>query len=144
MRGPARILLVEDNYEEALLTERAFANAGLGTQLLRVSGGAEALAYLRRQGQWAGSNDPLPAVVVLDLHMQGMDGLAFLREIRADPALSKLPVVLLTSDDGDPVRAEAYRHHVNSFVKKPVMAEQYVLVARQLGQYWTSVNLPPP
>jgi CheY-like chemotaxis protein len=139
-----RILLVEDNLDEALLAQRAFANAGLGGNLVRVTNGAEALLYLRRQGPWSGNTDPRPSVVVVDLHMPTMGGLEFLEALRADAGLAQLPVVMLTSDDADDVRREAYRRHVNSFVRKPALHEQFVLVARQLGQYWTSVNLPPP
>jgi two-component system, response regulator len=145
MNGQQRILLVEDNDDDADLTIMAFTEAKVSNPVLRVTDGVEALDYLFCRGRWA-ERDPedVPAIILLDLKLPRMTGLEVLAALRADERTRHLPVVMLTSsaDDGD--RLAAYESHVNSYVRKPVDYDQFVLAVRQLGVYWVLLNLPAP
>ena len=136
------ILLVEDNDDDADLTETAFRDANIANPIVRVRDGVEALAQLH------GSNGEgvatLPVVVLLDIKLPRIGGLDVLKRIRNTEATKHLPVVILTSSDEDRDRAEAYNHFANSYVRKPVDYDAFVTASRQLGLYWTVTNLPPP
>lgn len=140
-----QILLVEDNDDDATLTEMAFAEARTGSALIRVRDGVDALDFLFGQGSYT-NRDPsdLPAVVLLDLKLPRLDGLEVLGAIRRDARTRHLPVVILTSSDEDTDRLAAYDLHANSYVRKPVAYERFVETARQLGLYWMALNLPAP
>jgi two-component system response regulator len=139
------ILLVEDNDDDAELTARAFKRAHIANPLTRVRDGVEALDYLFVRGSYQ-QRDPadLPAVVLLDLNLPGLDGVSVLKAIRAHPRTKYLPVVILTSSSQDQDRLSAYENHANSYVQKPVDYEQFVTAANQLGLYWTVLNMQPP
>jgi two-component system response regulator len=138
------ILLVEDTDDDADLTIRAFKEAKIGNPVVRARDGVEALDYLFARGPFTGRHAGLPGVVLLDLKMPRMGGLEALRHIRIAPETQHLPVVILTSSTEDSDRLQAYSHHANSYVRKPVNYDEFVSAARQLGLYWTVVNLPPP
>ena len=139
------ILHVEDNDDDAELTERAFAEANIKTPVLRARDGVEALDYLFCRGQHAGrSNLDLPAVVLLDLGLPRLNGIEVLTAIRAEPRTRHLPVVVLTSSNEERDRLDAYGQNVNSYVQKPGAYHDFVTAARQLGQYWMELNQPPP
>jgi two-component system response regulator len=139
------ILLVEDNDDDAELTERAFQEARIANPLVRVRDGVEALDFLFRRGQHAGRAAwEQPAVVLLDLKLPRLNGLDVLKAVRADPRTAHLPVVILTSSAEETDRLTAYEHHANSYVQKPVDAEQGIEAARQLGLYWVVLNQPAP
>ena len=139
------ILLVEDNDDDAELTAMAFREANIANRLLRVEDGVEALDYLFGRGQHAGRGPAgLPAVVLLDLNLPRLSGLDVLAALRADERTKHLPVVVLTSSTEEQDRMQAYRHHANSYVQKPVDYDQFVAAARQLGLYWTVLNIRPP
>jgi two-component system response regulator len=137
------ILLVEDDDNDAELTDMAFRRARIANPLVRVRDGAEALDYLFARGTFAGLVEA-PAVVLLDLKLPRVGGLDVLRELRAAPLTQYLPVVILTSSDEDRDRLQAYAHRANSYVRKPVDYDQFVEAARQLGLYWTVLNRPAP
>lgn len=139
------ILLVEDNDDDAELTQRAFTNANVINRLVRAGDGVEALDYLFGRGQHAG-RDVLdaPAVVLLDLKLPRLPGVEVLKAIRADERTKHLPVVILTSSNEDKDRMSAYEHFANSYIRKPVDYDQFVVAARRLGLYWTVLNQPPP
>lgn len=139
-----QILHIEDSDDQAELTRRAFEHAGLAQHLVRVKNARQAMDYLTRSGPYAQLRSALPAVVLLDNQLPGMSGLEFLEALRAEPSLDGLPVVMLSGSESDALLRAAYRLRVNSFVQKPTSHEQFALVARQIGQYWTAVNLPPP
>jgi two-component system response regulator len=145
MTAQQTILLVEDNDDDAELTMLAFAEAKISNPVLRLSDGVEALDYLLCRGRWA-SRDPsdVPAVVLLDLKLPRLSGLEVLAALRADDRTRHQPVVVLTSSAEDGDRIAAYGAHVNSYVRKPVDYDQFVLATRQLGMYWMLLNLPPP
>jgi two-component system response regulator len=139
------IVLVEDNDDDADLTIMAFSEAKVSNPVVRLTDGVEALDYLFCRGQWA-ARDPadLPAVVLLDLNLPRVGGLEVLAGLRADPRTMHLPVVVLTSSAEEGDRLAAYDHHANSYVRKPVDYDQFVVATRHLGVYWVLLNLPPP
>jgi len=139
------ILLVEDNDDDAELTVMAFREAKIANPVLRLEDGVEALDYLFARGKHAGRDaSDKPAVVLLDLNLPRLGGLDVLEALRADEQNKHLPVVVLTSSTEDKDRLAAYRHHANSYVQKPVDYDQFVTAARQLGLYWTVLNVRPP
>ncbi|HYQ05161.1 MAG TPA: response regulator [Polyangiaceae bacterium] len=138
----APILLIEDNDDDADLTEMAFRDANISNPIVRVRDGVEALALLHGNG--AASPAPLPVVVLLDLKLPKVGGIEVLKSIRASDATRHLPVVVLTSSDEDRDRIEAYAHFANSYVRKPVDYDAFVAASRELGLYWTVTNVPPP
>lgn len=139
------ILLVEDNEDDAELTARAFSRAKIANPLVHVTDGVEALDYLFGRGRFADRDvRVLPVVVLLDLKLPRLDGLDVLKAIRAGDQTRFLPVVMLTSSDLDRDRLAAYRHQVNSYVRKPVGYDQFADAACQVGLYWIAVNLAPP
>lgn len=139
------ILLVEDNDDDAELTQRAFRAARISNALVRMRDGVEALDYLLGRGQWANRDlNDLPAIVLLDLNLPRVGGLEVLKVIRATEYIKHLPVVVLTSSDEDKDRLAAYRQFANSYVQKPVAYEEFVAATRDLGLYWLVLNSPAP
>lgn len=138
----APILLVEDNDDDAELTEMAFRDAKVSNPLVRVRDGVEALELLR--GPNGAGAESLPVVVLLDLKLPRIGGIEVLKAIRAREQTRHLPVVILTSSAEDRDRVEAYAHLANSYVQKPVDYDDFVTASRQLGLYWTVTNVPPP
>ena len=139
------ILLVEDNDDDAELTIMAFKEAKITNPIVRVSDGVEALDYLFARGRYASRRqDELPMVVLLDLKLPRMGGIEVLKEVRASPLTKYQPVVILTSSAQEQDRVAAYDNHANSYVRKPVDYDQFVAATRQLGIYWSVLNLPPP
>jgi two-component system response regulator len=138
------ILLVEDNADDEALTLRAFAKNKITNPVFVARDGQEALDYVFAEGSHAG-RDPAdrPAVVLLDLKLPKLDGLAVLRRIRADERTRVLPVVILTSSKEEQDIIEGYRSGCNSYVRKPVDFDQFLDAARQLGLYWLLLNEPP-
>lgn len=137
------ILLIEDNPDDVELTRIAFAEAGIGHQLVVVRDGAEALDYLFAQGRHAGRDvHDQPAIVLLDLNLPKLDGREVLQAIRGDARTRALPVVVLTTSD-EPFDVEAtYALGVNSYIRKPVDFEQFVAAVKQIGLYWLVLNQP--
>ena len=132
------ILLVEDNPDDAELTRIAFAETGGEYRLRVVSDGAEAVSYLQ-----ACTLDELPALVLLDLNLPKLDGREVLQAIRAAPATSKLPVVVLTTSAEPFDVDQVYALGANSYIQKPVEYDRFVEVVRQIGLYWLALNQPP-
>jgi two-component system response regulator len=137
------ILLVEDNDDDAELTEMAFRDANIANPIIRVRDGLEALARLHGSPR-ANAEDALPAVVLLDLKLPRLSGLEVLKRIRDTESTRRLPVVILTSSDEERDRIQAYDQHANSYVRKPVDYDEFVAASRGLGLYWTITNVPPP
>lgn len=140
--GP--ILLAEDNPNDVELTISALKGLNLANEIVVVNDGAQALDFLFRRNTF-GNRPPLqPAVIMLDLKMPRVDGLEALRQIRADPGLHTLPVVILTSsrEENDVVRG--YELGANAYVVKPVDFDQFTAAVGQLGVFWALVNEPPP
>lgn len=139
-----RILLAEDSAADVELTLEALGQSRLANEVVVVRDGAEALDYLFRRGAHAGRPDGNPAVVLLDLKMPKVDGLQVLKQVKADPSLRQVPIVMLTSSREEQDLVESYRLGVNAYVVKPVDFGRFVEAVKQLGMFWAVVNEPPP
>jgi CheY-like chemotaxis protein len=144
MTSQQSILLVEDNDDDAELASLAFKEANIVNPLIRIDDGVAALDYLFGRGEHAGRPEELPAVVLLDLNLPRLSGIEVLAAIRGNERTRHLPVVILTSSSEDRDRLGAYDNRANSYVQKPVDQDQFVTAVRQLGLYWTLLNLPAP
>lgn len=138
-----RILLCEDDPLDVDLTLRALATLGLDQRVDVVRDGEEALDYLYRRGAHAERGGAEPAVIVLDIKMPRVSGIDVLRQIKTDPQLRLIPVVMLTSsrERGD-VEA-SYQSGSNAYVVKPVDYQEFVAAIHTVGAFWASVNEPP-
>lgn len=138
------ILMADDDDDDRLLTRDAVAEAGLEGNLLFVQNGEELLDYLCRRGKYhEPSSAPRPGLILLDLNMPLKDGREALREIRADPELRRIPVVVLTTSKADTDIGAIYELGANSFISKPFQFEALVAVMKMLSQYWfKTVELP--
>lgn len=137
------ILLVEDDPNDVLLTERAFKKANIANELHVERDGAAALDYLLGPGA-GGPDRPSPTLVLLDLNLPKMDGVEVLRRLRAQEPTRRLPVVILTSSNEERDIAGCYDLGANSYIRKPVDFEQFAEAVRSLGLYWLVLNEPPP
>lgn len=140
--GVITFLLVEDDDIHAHLVTRSLDKSGQSSRVVRVADGAEALAYLHRQGPYAGC--PRPDVVLLDLKLPKLDGHEVLAAIKEDEDLKTIPVVVMTTSRAEADRAKAYMHHANSYVVKPVDFEKFQQLVRDLSLYWGVWNEAPP
>lgn len=135
------ILLVEDNPADVLLTEEALLDSKLSVRLDTVKDGEEALAYLRRQGEHA--DVPVPDLILLDLNLPRKDGRELLKDIKGDPALKVIPVVILTTSESEEDVLKSYELHANCYITKPVGFEQFIKVVHSIQSFWFSiVRLP--
>ncbi len=139
-----RILLAEDNPNDAELALCALDEHRLAHEVMVVRDGAEALDYLFRRGRHAGRPAGHPVVAFLDLKMPRVDGLSLLRQMKADPELRTIPVVMLTSSREEQDVVRSYQAGANAYVVKPVDFQEFVKAVKQLGQFWVHVNEPPP
>lgn len=139
---PVEVLLVEDNPGDVRLTREALKEGKVRNHLSVAPDGVEALAFLRREGRYADA--PRPDVILLDLNLPKKDGREVLQEIKGDPALRSIPVVILTSSQAERDIAEAYALHANCYITKPVDLDQFITVVRSIEDFWfTIVKLPP-
>jgi two-component system response regulator len=138
------ILLAEDDPKDVELTLVALGEHNLANKVVVAWDGAEALDYLYRRGAYTGRPPDQPLVVLLDLKMPKVDGLEVLRQIKGDPTLKTIPVVMLTSSCQEQDIVESYNLGVNAYVVKPVGFERFVKVIKQLGLFWVLTNEPPP
>jgi CheY-like chemotaxis protein len=139
-----RILLVEDNENDAELTLEALSEHNLANEVDLVRDGVEALEYLNGTGRFAGSETGNLAVILLDLKLPKVDGLEVLRTIRSDPRLKYIPVVVLTSSREEKDVVESYRLGVNAYVVKPVNFTEFINAVKEIGAFWAIINEPPP
>ncbi|BDP41489.1 response regulator [Deinococcus aetherius] len=140
---PIEILLVEDTEADILLTEEAFAAAGIANRLHVVRDGVEALAFLRQEGRYAGA--PRPDVILLDINMPRMNGLELLAVLKRDPTLMTIPVIILTTSQAEEDILRSYQAHAASYVVKPIDFGRFYEAIQALGRYMlTIVRVPPP
>jgi CheY-like chemotaxis protein len=139
-----RILLVEDSVNDVELTLSALEENHLANEVVVVRDGAEALDYLYRRGVFKLRKNGNPAVVLLDLKLPRLDGLEVLRQLKADPELRAIPVVMLTSSREEQDLVRSYNLGVNAYVVKPVDFKEFVAALRELGLFWAVINQPPP
>ena len=138
------ILLAEDNPNDVELTIEALDQHNLANRVTVAHDGVEAMEYLRREGAFKDREPGDPAVVLLDIKMPRKDGLEVLREIRSDPALKKVPVVILTSSREEQDLITSYDLGVNAYVVKPVDFPHFIDAVKQLGVFWAVINERPP
>lgn len=139
-----RILLVEDNPNDAELTLEALAEHNLANEVTWVHDGAEALDYLFCRDAFEGQACSDLAVILLDLKLPKVDGLEVLRAIKSDERLKMIPVVILTSSREERDLVESYRLGVNAYVVKPVDFKEFMKAVEELGVFWALINEPPP
>ena len=138
---PIEILLVEDNPGDARLTREALRDGTVQNNLSVVDDGVEALAFLRREGAYQES--PRPDLILLDLNLPRKDGRQVLAEIKADPDLKMIPVVILTTSTAEEDVLNSYGLHANAYVKKPVDLSQFLRVVQAIEEFWlTLVTFP--
>jgi len=139
-----RILVVDDDPNDAELTLRALEGLKLKDHVDLARDGQEALDYLERRGAFAGRSSGDPAVVLMDVRMPRLSGIEALERIKRNPALRKIPVVMLTSsrEEGDVLKS--YELGSNAYVVKPVPFEKYLAAVAGLAEFWGKLNEPPP
>jgi len=142
MRGePIEILLVEDSPDDAALTIDALRDGRVQNRITVVEDGVEAMAYLRRQGPYAAA--VLPDLILLDLNLPRKNGREVLAEVKQDPELRRIPVVVMTSSDDEKDILAAYNLCVNCYVTKPVDLDQFIGVVKSIEHFWFNiVKLP--
>src|SRR5579862_9796825 len=131
---PAEVLLVEDNYGDVLLTREAFRSSKVVIHLAVASDGEEALSMLRREGVW--SNQARPDLIMLDLNLPRMDGREALAAIKCDPALRRIPVIVMTSSRAQSDVSESYDLGANSYIIKPVEFGRLQVIVASLVSFW--------
>ena len=138
------LLLADDDSDDRLLVKDAMTESGWSPDLRWVTDGVELLDYLFHRGKFATAESaPTPGLILLDLNMPRKDGREALREIKADPTLRRIPVVVLTTSNADTDIAKTYDLGANSFISKPMAFDSLVAVIRSLSQYWfQTVQLP--
>jgi CheY-like chemotaxis protein len=139
---PVRVLLVEDSPTDLLMTREALERSKLRIEIHAVEDGVKTMEFLRRTGKY--SNAPRPDLVLLDLNLPKKDGREVLAEIKADPALKSIPVVILTTSKAEEDIARAYQSHANCFITKPVGFANFNEVMRSIERYWFAVATLPP
>ncbi len=139
----SHVLLVEDSPRDAELILDVFTLNQVSNRLVHVRDGANALDYLFRRAEFAGRIDEQPAVILLDLKLPKVDGLEVLRQIKSDPALKMLPVVMMTSSRQERDLVESYQLGVNAYVVKPLKFQDFVAAVKQVGKFWGVLNQVP-
>jgi CheY-like chemotaxis protein len=135
------VLLVEDDQGDVLMTREAFAHHKIRNELHVVTDGEQALQFLRREGEY--QNAPRPGLILLDLNLPRRDGREVLAEVKADPELCSIPVVVLTTSEAEEDILRSYSLHANAYVSKPVDFDQFVEVIRRIDDFFvTVVKLP--
>jgi two-component system, chemotaxis family, response regulator Rcp1 len=139
---PVEILLVEDNPGDERLTREALKEGKVYSNLHWVKDGVEAMEFLRRQGKY--SSVPRPDIILLDLNLPKKDGREVLQDIKNDPELKRIPVVVLTTSKAEEDVLRTYNLHANCYVTKPVDLEKFIVVVKSIDVFWlTVVTLPP-
>lgn len=138
---PKIIFLVEDNKADIRLIEEALKSSSLAHQMVTVRNGMDAMAYLRREGEYV---DALrPDLIVLDLNLPRKDGREVLAEIKADPALKRIPVIVLTTSRNEEDIFQSYELHANCYITKSRNLSQLFQVVRRIEEFWlATVTLP--
>jgi CheY-like chemotaxis protein len=138
---PIKILLVEDQPADVRLTEEVLKQGKVANELYVAEDGEKAMQFLRQEAEY--SEAPKPDLVILDLNLPRMDGKEVLQAIKSDPAFLKIPVLILTTSAAERDILDAYAHHVNAYITKPIDLDEFVAVVSSIEQFWLSiVRLP--
>jgi two-component system, chemotaxis family, response regulator Rcp1 len=138
---PIEVLLVEDNPGDVRLTQEALKEGRVLNHLSVVNDGIEAMDFLARRGKYA--NSPRPDLILLDLNLPRKDGGEVLEEIKADPELRRIPVMVLTTSGAEKDMNKAYNLHANCYITKPVDLDQFVNVVRSIEHFWFHIVTLP-
>ena len=136
-RDAVKILLVEDNPGDVVLTREGLEEAKLANRLFVAEDGADALAFLRQEGEH--HDAPRPDLIMLDLNLPGVDGREVLAAIKGDDDLKRIPVVVLTSSQAEEDVVRSYGLHANAYMTKPVNLEKFMQIVRAIVSFWFSV-----
>ena len=139
---PVEILLIEDNPGDVRLTIEAFKDAKVRNNLTIAADGVEALEILKKAGRYA--NAPKPDLILLDLNLPLKDGREVLADIKADEALKRIPVVVLTTSHADEDILKSYNLSANCYITKPVDLDQFLKVVKSIESFWLEVVILPP
>jgi two-component system, chemotaxis family, response regulator Rcp1 len=139
---PIEILLVEDNPGDVRLTQEALREGKVRNHLHVAADGVEAMAFLRREGQHA--HAPQPDLILLDLNLPKKGGREVLAEIKEDPELRRIPVVILTVSKAEEDVLKSYNLHANCYITKPVNLNQFLEVVKSIEDFWLTVVMLPP
>jgi two-component system response regulator len=140
---PATILLVEDDPGDQKLIKVSLKNQKIANELYIVGSGEEGMEFLYHRGNYS-AETPLPDLILLDLKMQGMGGKEFLRRIKQDEKMKKIPVIILTSSDSEKDILDSYNLQASGYVKKPVTLGDFKRVMKEIGAYWFIICKLPP
>ena len=142
---PITILMADDDSDDRRLTQEALTEGRLMNPMVFVENGEELMDYLRHEGKYAPPNAPArPGLILLDLNMPRKDGRSVLKELKGDPELRTIPVVVLTTSKADEDVFKSYDLGVNSYIVKPVTFEALVDILQTLEKYWFQIVLLPP
>jgi CheY-like chemotaxis protein len=139
--GMIDVLLVEDDQGDVLMTREAFAHHDIRNELHVAVDGEQALRFLHREGEY--EHAPRPGLILLDLNLPRRDGREVLAEIKADPDLRTIPVVVLTTSEAEEDILRSYSLHANAYVSKPVDFDRFVEVIRRIDDFWVTVAKLP-
>ncbi len=139
-----KILLAEDNANDVELTLAALRENNLANEVVVVRDGEQALDFVYRRNAYASRGNDHIALILLDLKMPKIDGLEVLRQLKSDPQLKSIPVVILTSSREEQDLIRSYNLGVNAYVVKPVDFGEFINAVKLLGGFWAVVNEPPP
>jgi CheY-like chemotaxis protein len=141
---PLSILLVEDEKAHAELTKRAIRRAGNVNRIIVAGDGEEALDYLYNRGKFSDKiKNPTVGLILLDIKLPGINGIEVLKQIKEDPKLKKIPVIMLTTSGREEDIDNSYEHYANSYLTKPVGFKEFEEKIMQLNSYWLLINEPP-
>lgn len=138
---PVEMLLVEDNHGDARLAIEALKDAKVHNNLSWVQDGVEAMAFLRREGEY--SDAPRPDVILLDLNLPKKDGREVLADVKGDEDLRRIPVVILTVSSAEEDIVKTYNLHANCYIRKPIDLDQFIKVVKAIKDFWLSIVILP-
>ncbi len=138
----AQVLLIEDNHGDAVLTKRAFRRSGMPSEITVAETGEKGLSILRQEGEHADA--PRPDIILLDLNLPYMHGQDVLKAVKEDPALRRIPVIVLSSSSADSDVAGCYDRHANGYITKPITTDTYDEIVARIEQYWFGLMQLPP
>ena len=142
---PVRIVVADDDADDRMMIKDAFEESKLGNEIDFVEDGIELLEYLRCEGKYASlAGKPYPGFILLDLNMPRKDGRTVLKEIKNDPLLHRIPVIVLTTSKAEEDIIKTYNLGVNSFICKPVSFDKLVDIVKTIGHYWIEIVALPP
>jgi CheY-like chemotaxis protein len=142
---PVRILVADDDADDRMMIQDAFTESKLGNPVDFVEDGVQLLEYLRREGAYTHlKGQPYPGFILLDLNMPRKDGRTVLQEVKNDPVLHRIPVVILTTSKAEEDIIKTYNLGVNSFICKPVSFDKLVDIVKTVGHYWIEIVALPP